>query len=72
VRSTASATVMFFFNGIGIGAGAVFIGAMSDFFEPRFGEGSLRAAMLITPVLALWAAAHIALAARAMKPKAIA
>lgn len=72
VRSTASATFLFLFNGIGLGSGAFFIGVMSDFFQPRFGEGSLRAAILLTPILALWAAVHLALAARAMTSKPLA
>lgn len=45
-RATASAIFLFVNNLIGIGGGSLFLGAMSDFYMPRYGSESLRYAMI--------------------------
>jgi MFS family permease len=46
MRATASAVFLFINNLIGIGAGTWAIGALSDFFAGRYGDDSLRFAIL--------------------------
>jgi len=46
MRTTASAIFLFINNLIGIGFGTVFLGALSDVLNARFGEESLRYAIL--------------------------
>lgn len=63
-RATAAAVLLLVYNILGLGAGPVFIGALSDIIRETLGGDSLRMALLcITPV-SLWAAAHYLLAAR--------
>jgi predicted MFS family arabinose efflux permease len=45
-RATASAIFLFINNLIGIGGGALFMGVVSDLFMPRYGNESLRYAMI--------------------------
>ncbi len=45
-RSTASALLLFVLNLLAVGCGPVFVGAVSDWAEPRYGVGSLRIALL--------------------------
>lgn len=53
-RTTASAAFLFINNLIGIGAGALFFGAISDAFTARFGDEALRYAILCgLPIYAL-------------------
>lgn len=70
-RAVAAAYYLFLVNTISSGLGPVAAGAVSDRLEPRFGDGSLRVA-LMTIVLAatLWAAAHFVLAARTLREDA--
>ena len=51
-------------NIIGLAIGPAFTGLVSDALEPRFGDDSLRYAMLITSLAFAWSALHFFLAAR--------
>jgi vacuolar-type H+-ATPase subunit I/STV1 len=46
MRATASAIFLFINNLIGIGAGTMFLGMLSDILQTRFGDDSLRYAIL--------------------------
>jgi predicted MFS family arabinose efflux permease len=58
IRATSLAVVMLLANLIGMGIGSQVVGVLSDLLEPRYGADSLRYAMLIMSVVALWAAFH--------------
>lgn len=58
-RATAIALVMLFSNLIGMGLGPLATGALSDALQPRFGEGSLRYALLALCPGFVWCAWHI-------------
>lgn len=63
-RATAAAVLLLVYNILGLGAGPILIGALSDVIRETLGGDSLRTALIcITPV-SLWAAAHYLLAAR--------
>lgn len=64
MRATASAIFLFIINLIGLGAGMVMIGALSDFLQARLGDDSLRYAMLVGTSLYFVAAALLFLSAR--------
>lgn len=64
MRATASAIFLFIINLIGLGAGTVMIGALSDFLQARLGDDSLRYAMLVGTSLYFVAAALLFLSAR--------
>jgi len=67
MRATTLAVVMLFANLIGMGAGPQLVGILSDSLLPMLGSNSLKYAMLITSLIALWAAWHFRLAARTVK-----
>ncbi len=52
MRATTSAILFFVINLLGMGAGPLFAGFISDHFAGSFGDGSLRLAMLATLLLA--------------------
>jgi predicted MFS family arabinose efflux permease len=58
MRATTLALVMLFSNLIGAGIGPQVVGVLSDMFHPRFGDDSLRYAMLALSFVALWSAYH--------------
>jgi MFS family permease len=68
MRGVASAIVLLIINLIGLGLGPLVVGALSDTLEPRFGNDSLRYALMIA-VLAVttWAALHYLLASRSIE-----
>jgi MFS family permease len=59
MRAMSIAVIYLFANLIGMGLGPVAAGALSDALRPRFGEESLRYALLAMCPGYLWAAAHI-------------
>jgi predicted MFS family arabinose efflux permease len=63
-RATAVAIALLLSSLLGTGAGPYLIGAASTALEPTFGKESLRYALLVAPVMLVWAAAHFMLAAR--------
>ena len=58
IRSTSLAVVMLLANLIGMGLGPQIVGVLSDCFKPTLGADSLRYAMMIMSLVALWAAYH--------------
>jgi MFS family permease len=58
MRSVAAAVFLFIVNIIGLGAGPQFVGIVSDLLAPRFGDESLRWALLGASLINVWAAAH--------------
>jgi predicted MFS family arabinose efflux permease len=64
IRATAAAVLMLAINLVGLGLGPVAVGALSDALVPHFGAGSLRLALLIVPLLCIWAAYHYRAAGR--------
>ena len=58
MRATALSVVMLLANLIGMGVGPQSVGILSDLLRPRFGDDSLRYAMLAMSLVALWAAYH--------------
>jgi hypothetical protein len=66
IRATSVAVFLFFTNLIGMGAGPLVIGMISDFSALTFGDESLRYALLIGTSLGLWSAAHYLLAAKSV------
>jgi MFS family permease len=67
MRATASAVLLFIINIIGLALGPPATGLLSDLLEPRFGEQSLRYAMLLTSLVLIWSGVHFWLAARHLK-----
>jgi MFS family permease len=67
MRSTASAIFLFVNNLIGIGLGTVMLGLISDALSSRYGEDSLRYAILAGSVFYLVAAALFLLSARRLE-----
>jgi MFS family permease len=68
MRGVASAIVLLIINLIGLGLGPLVVGALSDALAPRFGDESLRyALMLAVLVITTWAALHYALASRTIE-----
>lgn len=64
MRAVTSAILFFVINIIGLGLGPLTTGLLSDFYAPRFGEDSLRYAMLTVGVLGSPAVLMYILAAR--------
>ncbi|HYU34500.1 MAG TPA: MFS transporter [Thermoanaerobaculia bacterium] len=67
LRATASAVFLFINNLLGIGFGVFFFGKMSDVLRPRFGEESLRYAILIGLGFYVLAATLLYLASRRLE-----
>jgi MFS family permease len=59
MRAAAAAILMLLGSLIGNGLGSFAAGALSDMFQPRFGEDSLRYALLVLCPGFLWAAWHL-------------
>ncbi|MDH3645736.1 MAG: MFS transporter [Gammaproteobacteria bacterium] len=66
MRATASAVFLFINNLVGIGAGTVLFGALSDALESRFAENSLRYSILAGSVFYIVAAMFFIVAARGL------
>ena len=68
MRAQAAAVLLLILNLIGMGLGPQLVGVLSDGLAPRFGDESIRWALLGTvSVGALWATLHYALAARTLR-----
>lgn len=65
-RATAVAIMMFLSSLIGLGLGPAAVGAISDSLAIRFGNESLRYALMISTAFLAWAALHFLIAARAL------
>ena len=66
MRTLASAVLLFVINMIGLGLGPQAVGVLSDLLAPRFGEESLRYALLLAGLVNVWAALHFLLAGRTL------
>jgi MFS family permease len=66
MRTLASAVLLFVINIIGLGLGPQAIGILSDLLAARFGDESLRYALLLASLVNVWAALHFALAGRTL------
>ena len=64
MRATMSAIGLLAMNLVGFGVGPQLAGVLSDALRPRFGEMSIRYALLVMTSLMAWAALHYFLAAR--------
>lgn len=58
MRATSMAAIMLLYNLIGMGLGPQAVGLLSDLFVPALAAESLRYAMLVISVVALWSAYH--------------
>jgi hypothetical protein len=67
MRATASAVFLFVNNLIGLGLGSAALGALSDGLSARFGDDSLRYAILAGTVFYLVAAVLFLLSARRLE-----
>ena len=68
MRAQASAILLLILNLIGLGLGPQFVGVVSDWLRPEFGEESIRYALLLTVVAgAVWATVHYFIGARDLK-----
>lgn len=65
-RAITASLLLFFVNLVGVGIGPYVVGALSDARLAEHGANSLRFALMIVPPLFLWAAAHLAIVARAL------
>ena len=66
MRTVSSAVLLFVINIVGLGLGPQMVGVLSDLFAPRFGEDSLRYALLAAGLVNVWAALHFFLAGRTL------
>lgn len=67
MRAVASAILFLILNLIGMGLGPQFAGILSDLYAPRFGDESLRYALLTISIVWLWAGVHFLLAGKTLK-----
>ena len=68
MRAMAAAILLFILNLIGLGLGPLLVGLLSDWLAPRFGDESIRWALLGVVVSgALWSTLHYGLAARTLR-----
>lgn len=58
MRALWAAITLLIINLIGLGLGPSLVGFLSDMFRPRFGQESLRYAMLVTECVTPWAIYH--------------
>jgi len=63
-RATAVALTLVLTSLLGSGAGPYLIGVASTALEPMLGQDSLRYALLLSPLMMVWAVVHYMLAAR--------
>jgi MFS family permease len=67
MRAVAAGILLFILNMIGLGLGPQFVGIVSDLLADRYGQESLRYALLICSLVNLWAAWHYFIAGRHLK-----
>ncbi len=67
MRSVASAILLFVTNIIGLGLGPQTVGILSDLFSSRYGNESLRYALLSLACLNVWTAFHYFMASRTLQ-----
>jgi MFS family permease len=67
MRATAGAILLLVINIIGLAMGPAVTGLISDALQPRFGDDSLRYALLIVSMVFAWSGVHFVLAARTVR-----
>jgi MFS family permease len=67
LRATAISIVLFSASLIGQGGGPFVVGALSDWLALRYGDQSLRIALIASTPIILWASIHFALASRTLR-----
>ena len=67
MRSVASAFLLFVINIIGLGLGPQMVGIISDLLSARYGNESLRYALIGVALFNVWAAVHYFLAGRTLQ-----
>ena len=71
LRAMGMAAIMFATNLVGLGAGPLLIGLLSDALAPSFGDESLRYAMIISVLILAWAAIHFFVAAKHLREELV-
>jgi len=71
LRAMGMAAIMFATNLVGLGAGPVLIGLVSDALAPSLGAESLRYAMIISVLILAWAAIHFFVAAKHLRDELV-
>jgi len=67
MRALASAILLFILNFIGLGMGPQSVGILSDLLQPRFGDDSVRYALLMIAPVGLWGGWHFYRAGKTLK-----
>jgi len=67
MRALASAVLFFVLNMIGLGLGPFVTGLLSDYFQPSYGDNSLRYAMIITAFVGLFGILSLYLGGRRLR-----
>lgn len=70
MRAMGVAIIMFASAFIGMGAGPLAVGILSDYLAPHFGRFSLRYALVVTLAVSLWSILHYWLASRRFREHA--
>jgi predicted MFS family arabinose efflux permease len=68
LRPLASALFLMILTLVGLGFGPLAVGALSDLVFARYGENSLRYALLVWQCVGLWAAVHFYFAGKRLSP----
>jgi predicted MFS family arabinose efflux permease len=58
MRAVAAAVLLFIINIIGLGLGPTVVGVLADLLASRYGQESLRYALLVCSFINIWAAVH--------------
>ncbi len=66
MRATAAAVLLFVVNIIGLAMGPAATGLLSDALAPRYGDDSLRYAMMLVSMILAWASVHFWLGTRSL------
>ncbi|MDP6978900.1 MAG: MFS transporter [Myxococcota bacterium] len=67
MRTVASALLLFVINMIGMGLGPQAVGVLSDLLVDRYGDESVRYALMIASFMLIWSGAHFVMAARTLR-----
>lgn len=67
MRTVASALLLFVINIVGLGLGPQMVGITSDLLTRRFGDESMRYALLLSTFVYVWSAFHFYMGARTLK-----
>ncbi|MFO0307271.1 MAG: hypothetical protein ACK51J_15995, partial [Burkholderiales bacterium] len=71
LRATAASFLLFSTAIVGLGAGSLAIGMLSDALTPMYGKDALRYSLLLAIPVVLWVAVHTWLASRTIERDAM-